>query len=84
MFSTNPLKNERAAGQGGKVKRMVGKFQFKRGQQVHLDDIYIIQGLFSELEWWQAIDPSDAKLGDQEELVTITRDIEITIMVKTK
>jgi hypothetical protein len=50
-------------------------FTFKKGQQLHLDDIYLVCGLFNELDWWEpnAIDMDD---------ITILRDITITISAK--
>lgn len=54
--------------------------EFKKGQKVHLDDIYEIQGL-AEGKWWKAVDPFDA-LDESEDEVTITEDIKITIIVE--
>ena len=51
------------------------KFKFTKGQRIHLDDIYNIQGLGTDDgEWWE----SDKDDGD--ELVVI-QDIEIIITI---
>ena len=53
--------------------------KFKRGQKLHLDDIYDIQGLAGG-SWWTGDDPNDDD-GNQGELVEIVEDITITITV---
>lgn len=60
-------------------------YKFKKGQVTVLDNIYAIQGLGGG-DWWEKTgnDISSSKsyeieLGDE---VVITRDIEITIIIK--
>lgn len=53
---------------------------FKRGQKVHLDTIYVIQGIGDQIDgigrWWEA----DEEDGDE---LTVTQDITIRIVVST-
>lgn len=58
----------------------VEKYKYKKGQKLHLDDIYLIQGL-GDGKWWDASDPhsNDTEQGEK---VTIIEDIEITITIK--
>ncbi len=48
------------------------KYVFKKGQTLHLDDIYDFQGVGVELfgQWWK------------DDNIVITRDIEIQITIK--
>lgn len=52
-------------------------YTFKKGQVVTLDDIYAIQGLAGG-DWWDADSPNELE-GSRGEIVTITRNIKITI-----
>lgn len=49
------------------------EYAFKKGQVLHMNEIYLISGLGDD--WWEADDPSEKTRN--EEMVTITRDIEI-------
>jgi hypothetical protein len=53
-------------------------YKFKKGQKLHLDDIYMIQGLAGG-KWWDAPDCASSDESDEE--VTILEDIEIQITV---
>lgn len=59
--------------------------KFRRGQKLHLDSIYNIQGLGCEPErggaWWEHTD-GDGLHGPGDN-ITITRDITITITVSS-
>lgn len=61
-------------------------YKFKRGQRVSLDQIYTIQGLAGG-DWWDKADddgkPSRDYEFDLSEECIITRNIEITITVKS-
>jgi hypothetical protein len=59
------------------------KYKFKKGQVLHLDDIYLIQGL-GDGKWWDASDPHSENDIDRGEIVTIVEDIEFTIKIKRK
>ena len=54
--------------------------QFKLGQQLHLDDIYLFSGLGIDVsgigKWWEF----DNENGEE---LTVTKDIEITITIRT-
>jgi hypothetical protein len=54
--------------------------RFQRGQQLQLDDIYLISGLGDDVagvgKWWE---PNDEAGED----VTVTQDIEITVTIRT-
>jgi len=67
---------------GSGVTTNTFKYAFKKGQQVHLDEIYQIQGLGLDVEgvgrWWR---PND---GAGDENLTITRDITISIQFRTQ
>jgi len=49
--------------------------KFTKGQKLHLDDIYHIQGI-GGVDWWKHID------GETDDFIIITRTIEITIISK--
>lgn len=51
-------------------------FRFKKGQPIHLDDIYEIQGLAGG-QWWQ---PADGEPEDSDRIVCV-EDITIKITV---
>lgn len=53
---------------------MTTTYAFKKGDKVHLDSIYDVQGL-GEGRWWEAIEE------DGDDLI-IQEDIEITIIIK--
>ena len=60
------------------------KYKFKKGQKVHLDEIYNIQGLapdWFEEDYSRDVPPSRTGLTDH---LIITKDIEFTIKIKTK
>lgn len=61
-----------------KLKMRVETHTFKKGQKLHLDSIYNIQGIGCEMQhggaWWE---PDD----DSGERVTVTRDITIRIEI---
>ena len=61
----------------------VETYKFKKGQVLHLDDIYLIQGL-ADGKWWTASDPHDDEASDRGEIVTIVEDITIKIIVTRK
>lgn len=63
----------------------VTKYKFKKGQKVHLDEIYNIQGLAFDwfTEDFSAHNSKDSRKGMTDYLV-ITKDIEFEIKVKTK
>jgi hypothetical protein len=54
--------------------------KFKRGQQLHLDDIYLFSGLGDDVagigKWWEPNDEAGEEL-------TVTMDIEITVTIRT-
>lgn len=54
-------------------------YKFRKGQKLHLDEIYDIQGLGHEVvgKWWE---PDDGNGGEE---VTITKDVEFTVTVRT-
>jgi hypothetical protein len=54
-------------------------YVFAKGQKLHLDDIYTIQGLAGG-NWWTADDPNKEG-GDAGEIVTITENIVIKVKV---
>lgn len=60
-------------------------YTFKKGQKVHLDEIYMIQGLDSD--WFEedftADDSEYSRKGLTDHLV-ITKDIKFTIKITTK
>ena len=60
------------------------KYKFKRGQEIHLDRIYQIQGIGDDIpgigQWWKHKDADQG--GDSDELI-VTQDIEIEITVRT-
>ena len=49
-------------------------FKYKKGQKLHLDQIYNISGVL-ETDWWEHIDEDGC--GDE---VLITKDVKITII----
>lgn len=53
------------------------KFNFKKGQLIHLDTIYDIQGLAGG-DWWEHCDND---IGDD---LIITKNVSITITWETK
>lgn len=57
----------------GRKKKIVKieKYKFKKGQQLHLDEIYTVQGLAGG-DWWDA----EEDAGDY---VIVTRDVSIEI-----
>lgn len=55
-------------------------YRFRKGEQYHLDEIYEINGIANEHNWWKADDPSDES-GTSGEEITITKNIEIKITV---
>lgn len=58
------------------------EYKYKKGQKIHLDEIYGIAGLFNG-DWFSQIDPHDAKPFDRdEEEITITRDVHFIIIDK--
>lgn len=61
------------------------KFSFKRGQKIHLDEIYYIQGLANDWfeEDYSCDRPGASRVGLTDYLV-VTKDIEFIIKVKTK
>ena len=66
-----------------KVKQV---YQFKKGEMCSLDQIYPIQGLEVDGQWWKHADdgsPFKDCMGDElSEVVEITRDVKITIIVE--
>ena len=60
------------------MKKTTETHKFKRGQKLHLDEIYHIQGL-ADGKWWTSDDPNDDD-GNQGEEVEIVEDITITII----
>lgn len=61
-------------------------YKFKKGQVIVLDTIYAIQGLGGG-DWWEKtgrdVDQGDRWGKDLGDEIIITRDIEITIIVKS-
>jgi hypothetical protein len=62
------------------VTKHTVQYRFTEGQQVHLDEIYAIQGLGDDVDgvdsWWE---PNN----EAGETVTITRNIKITVTFKS-
>jgi len=59
------------------------KFEFRKGQKLHLDDIYDIQGL-AEGDWWEVDYTDPGNNGDENgDFIVITKSIDITIRAKT-
>jgi hypothetical protein len=59
-------------------------YAFKRGQKVHLDEIYMIQGLDND---WFEEDYSTTGAGSRKGLtdfLIITKDIKFTIIIESK
>ena len=56
------------------MKSKTTTYKFKKGEVIQLDHIYEIQGLAGG-DWWTRQD-------DMDEELTVTRDIEIKIIVK--
>jgi hypothetical protein len=52
--------------------------KFKKGQKLHLDQIYEFQGIGDSTvgKWWM---PDDGDCGDE---ITVTQDIKITITIE--
>ena len=61
------------------MKKTKETHKFKRGQKLHLDEIYEISGLAGG-NWWTADDPYDSE-GSGGEEVEITEDITIEVIV---
>lgn len=55
------------------------KHSFKKGQQMHLDEIYDIQGL-ADGDWWDF--EGEVGIFGPDDDIKIVEDIEITITVK--
>jgi len=53
---------------------VIEKYSFKKGQRLHLDHIYLIQGIGGN-DWWEPIEEG----GDN---IIITQDIKIKIEYK--
>jgi len=58
----------------------VATHRFQKGQQLHLDDIYLFSGLGDDVPgvgtWWEPNDEAGEEL-------TVTMDIEITVTIRT-
>jgi hypothetical protein len=59
-------------------------FEAKKGDIVHLDNIYAIQGLGprSGTSWWKPADDEEGEEDERTNRVVITRDVKIEIKVK--
>ena len=53
------------------------QYKFTKGQRLHLDDIYFIQGLAGG-NWWE---PDDKEGSDS---ITITKDVKIRITYEVR
>lgn len=66
------------------MSKQVFIYQFRKGQRLHLDDIYHIQGMGSG--WWEKtgddLPEYDKDEIDLSESIVITRDVKITITVE--
>ena len=59
-------------------------YSFKKGQKIHLDEIYMIQGL--DNNWFEedySVKNSTSRMGLTDNLV-VTKDIKFTIKITTK
>lgn len=57
-------------------------YKFKKGQRVHLDEIYMIQGLAGG--WFEEERTSERKgAGTLTDNLVITRDIKFTILIES-
>lgn len=62
----------------GFMARKQKTHKFKKGDHIHLDQIYDIQGLGGG-DWWE----SDGTEGEDGDNLIITKDIKITVIVET-
>jgi hypothetical protein len=61
------------------MKTIIEKYKYKKGQKLHLDQIYIIQGLGSN-DWWESLISGSNTKSPSDDII-ITKDIEIEIKI---